>query len=65
MRKITNKTDGPIQLVVKSKKQARAFTTLIVPGRGRNKNVVIIEDEVKTDYIDRLADKKLISIEIV
>lgn len=53
MIEITNKQPGPIQLVVRSHRRAKGFTTLIVPGRGKGKNVVFIEDEDNTEYVDR------------
>jgi hypothetical protein len=61
MIEITNKTNGPVQLVVRSKKRPRAFTTLIIPGRGSGCNVKVIEDELHTEYIDRVEEMKLIS----
>jgi hypothetical protein len=39
----------------------RSFTTLIIPGIGKGKNVRLIEDEVKTEYIDRVEKMGLIS----
>jgi len=53
MIEIRNKERGPIQLVVRSRTAPRAFTTLIVPGVGQRKNVVLIEDERTTEYVDR------------
>lgn len=61
MIEITNRTAGPIQLIVRSKKRTRAFTTLIVPGRGSGNNVKVIEDELYTEYIDRAEGFGLIS----
>lgn len=61
MIEITNKTRSPIQIMVRSKNKTRSFTTMMIPGMGKKKNVIIIEDEKKTDYIDRLEDKKIIS----
>lgn len=65
MIEITNKTDGPLQILVRSRRKPRSFTTLVVPGRGQGKNVKIIEDELHTPYIDRVEKLKLISTRIV
>lgn len=61
MIEITNRTAGPIQLVVRSRRKAKAFTTLIVPGRGAGLNVKVIEDELYTEYISRAEGLGLIS----
>ena len=61
MLEITNKTRGPVQLIVRSRRKPRAFTTLIVPGLGSGNNVKKIEDELHTEYIDRVERMKLIS----
>ena len=60
MIEVTNKTSGPLQLIVRSRKVARGFTTLVIPGRGKGKNVLLLEDELKTEYIDRLEHLQLI-----
>lgn len=65
MIEIKNKQKSPVQLVVRSRKAPRAFTTLIVPGIGKGHNVRLIEDEQKTEYIDRLASMGLIAIKSV
>lgn len=54
MLEITNKTKGPLQLLVRSKTKPRSFTTLRICGIGAGKNVCVIEDEAKTEYIDRV-----------
>jgi hypothetical protein len=54
MFEIKNKTRGPVQLVVRSKKSPRSFTTLIIPGVGKGKNVRLISDESMTDYVIRV-----------
>jgi hypothetical protein len=71
---ITNKTKGPIQILVKStqgsynkKQQAcvnttRAFKSLNIPGIGGGLNVITIPDEKMTDHIKQLEAKKLIKI---
>lgn len=61
MIEIKNKIKSPVQLVVRSRKAPRAFTTLIIPGVGKGNNVRLIEDELKTDYIDRVEKMGLIS----
>ena len=61
MIEIKNKIKSPVQLVVRSRKAPRAFTTLIVPGLGKGNNVRLIEDELKTEYIDRVEKMGLIS----
>lgn len=62
MIEITNKKKHPVQLVVRSRKAPRAFTTLNVPGVGCGKNVVRLEDELHTEYIDRLQKMGLVSV---
>lgn len=61
MIEITNRTTSPVQLIVRSRRKARAFTTLIIPGRGAGQNVKVIEDELYTEYIDRAECSGLIS----
>lgn len=61
MIEIRNKNRSPVQLVVRSRKAPRAFTTLIVPGIGKGKNVVLIEDELWTNVIDRVEKMGLIT----
>jgi hypothetical protein len=61
MIEIENKGRSPIQLVVRSKKAPRAFTTLIVPGIGSGNNIKVIEDERHTDVIDRIERMGLIT----
>ncbi len=65
MIKITNKQKSPIQLLVRSKLRPRAFTCLNVPGIGAGKNVVYIEDEMKTPYIEKAENAKLITTQFV
>ena len=60
MIEITNTQKGPIQIVVRSKRKLRSFTTLTIPGRGKGKNKVCIEDELFTDYIKLVEDHGLI-----
>jgi hypothetical protein len=61
MIEIKNRGRSPVQLVVRSRKAPRAFTTLIVPGIGAGKNVVLIEDELWTETIDRVEEMGLIT----
>jgi hypothetical protein len=61
MLEITNKNKFPVQLVVRSRKSPRSFTTKIVPGMGCGKNICEIADEIVTEYIDRAEKDGLIS----
>lgn len=61
MIKITNKSRSPIQLIIRSKKLSRSFTTLAIKGLGSGKNTYYLEDERKTDYIDRVEKMGLIT----
>jgi hypothetical protein len=61
MIEIKNKTKSPVQLLVRSRKSPRAFTTLNVPGVGAGNNVYILEDERNTEYVDRAEQMGLIS----
>ena len=54
MIEIRNRQRFPVQLVVRSKKRARSFTTLNIPGMGSGNNVYYLEDERTTEYVDRL-----------
>lgn len=65
MIEITNLTRGPIQLLIRSRKKTRAFTTLIVPGRGSGHNKMMLEDERSTEYIGRAEGMGLISTRFV
>ena len=51
MIEIKNKQKSPVQLIVRSRTAPRAFTTLIIPGIGKGKNIRLIDDELKTDII--------------
>jgi hypothetical protein len=61
MLEITNTQRSPVQVIVRSKKKLRAFTTLTIPGRGKGKNKVCIADEAVTDYIQLVEKYGLIS----
>jgi len=61
MIEIKNKTRSPVQLLVRSRKSPRSFTTLNVPGVGAGNNVYILEDERNTEYVERAEQMGLIS----
>ena len=61
MWKITNKTRGPVQLMIKSTNQPRAMTAWNIPGIGSGKNTVYLKDELKTPYVDWAEGEKLIA----
>lgn len=65
MIKLTNRTQGPISVLIRSRNKIRAFDTLIIPGRGANKNIKVIEDELYTDYIGRMEKLNLISVQTI
>jgi len=70
MIEIKNKTRAPIQLVVRSRNPvkdsgSRAFTTLNIPGIGKGKHIYFLEDERKTEYMDRIEKKGLITTRVV
>lgn len=50
---ITNKKRHPIPVVVRSKKDPRAFTTLNIPGVGSGNNTRWLADEQTTIYVER------------
>jgi hypothetical protein len=62
MLEITNRQKFPVQLVIKSGKRTRSFTTINIPGVGRGKNVFLTEEEKLTEYILRAEKKGLITI---
>ena len=61
MIEIKNKQKSPVQLIVRSRTAPRAFTTLIIPGIGKGKNIRLIDDEQTTDIIERVEKMGLIS----
>lgn len=61
MIEIKNRHKSPVQVLVMSRKRPHSFTTLIIPGVGIGKNVKYIEDEMHTQYIDRVERQGLIS----
>ena len=64
MLEITNKKRHPVQLLIRSRRASRSFTTLNLPGVGAGKNIFLLEDERSTTYIDKAAHDGLISIQI-
>lgn len=65
MLEIKNKGKSPIQVIVRSRKAPRAFTTLNIPGIGKQKNIRLIEDELVTEYIARVEKMGLIETRYV
>lgn len=61
MIEIKNKTRGPVQILIRSRKSPRAFTTLNVPGVGAGNNIYMLEDERNTEYVERAERMGLIS----
>ncbi len=61
MLEIKNNKKFPVQLIVKSTVRTKSFTTLIIPGVGKGKNIYLLEDERVTDYIDRAVKDGLIT----
>ena len=62
MLELTNRNKFPIQLVIKSRRAPRSFTTLNIPGMGSGKNIFFLEEERSTEYIDRAEKSGLISV---
>ncbi len=61
MLEIRNKLKSPIQLIIRSRRSTNSFTTLNVPGVGKKKNVIMLEDERVTEYIERAEKQGLIT----
>jgi len=62
MIEVKNKTRGPVQLVVRSRLAPRAFTTLNIPGIGKGKNVVLIEEErIISEILERVEKTGMIA----
>lgn len=61
MIEIKNKTRGPVQLVIRSRRSPKSFTTLNIPGVGAKNNVYYLEDERTTEYVERAEKLGLIS----
>jgi len=62
MLEIVNKQRYPVQLIIRSRRSVRSFTTLNIPGVGSGKNIYLLEDERATEYIDRAVNDGLVSI---
>lgn len=67
MTEITNKQRGPVSLIIRSRagKKPQHFTTLTIPGIGAGRNVVTIEDEMVTDYIEQARRDNLITVRVL
>lgn len=61
MIEIKNKTRSPVQLVIRSRKKPKSFTTLNIPGVGGNSNIYYLEDERNTVYVERAEQMGLIT----
>lgn len=61
MIEIKNKTRGPVQILIRSRKSPKSFTTLNVPGIGSGNNTYMLEDERNTEYVERAEKMGLIS----
>jgi len=61
MLEIKNKNRFPVQLIIRSRNAPRSFTVLNIPGVGKGKNIYFLEDERKTEYIDKAEKDGLIS----
>lgn len=61
MIEIKNKTKSPVQVLIRSRTSPKSFTTLNIPGIGLGQNIFVIEDERKTEYVDRAEKMGLIS----
>ena len=65
MLEIRNKQRYPVQIIVRSRLDSHSFTVKNICGVGKGKNVFLLEDERRTDYIDRLEKAKLISVKYI
>lgn len=61
MIEIKNKTKGPVQVLIRSRKSPKSFTTLNIPGIGSGRNTYLMEDERNTEYVERAEKLGLIS----
>lgn len=62
MVEIRNKQRFPIPLILKSKNYQKGITHKILPGIGKGKNIITIEDELLTAYITEAEKQGLISV---
>jgi hypothetical protein len=53
MIEIKNKTKGPVQVLIRSRRSPKSFTTLNIPGIGSGRNTYLLEDERNTEYVER------------
>ncbi len=65
MLEIKNKQKFPVQLMVKSTRGPRQFTTLIIPSIGSGNNVRYLADERKTENIEKAERDGLISTKYI
>jgi len=67
MYEVTNKLQGPVQLILRSRRgpSPRAFTVLNLCGIGNGKNTYLVEDELMTDYIWQAEREKLIAVRYI
>lgn len=65
MYKITNKQKSPVQILILSRRRARSFTVCNIPGIGAGKNIYYLEDERKTEYVDRVENMGLIEVSYI
>lgn len=61
MIEIKNRTKSPVQILIRSRKSPKSFTTLNVPGIGAGSNTYLLEDERSTEYVERAEKMGLIS----
>jgi hypothetical protein len=61
MIEIKNKTRSPVQILIRSRKSPKSFTTLNIPGVGAGNNIYLLEDERNTEYVGRAEQMGLIS----
>lgn len=62
MIEIRNKQRFPIPLILKSKNYQKGMTHKILPGIGKGNNIITIEDELYTAYIQEAEKRGWISI---
>lgn len=65
MIEIINLKRHPVQLIIRSRKSPNSFTTLNIPGIGKERNKFLLEDERSTAYIDRAEKAGLIATKVI
>lgn len=65
MIQIENKQKSPIQLVIKSKSKPRTMNVINIPGIGLGKNFYYLEDELKTEFVERAEKNKWIKTKYI